>query len=41
MWTDDVLGALLTLEGEYMVKLKLGSSYKIKDLNKAKFILRM
>jgi len=40
-WTDNVLGASLTLENKYLAKLQLGSNYKIKDLGKAKFILRM
>jgi len=40
-WTNNVLGALSTLEGERLAKLQLGSSYKIKDLGEAKFILGM
>ena len=40
-WTDDVLGASSTLEGECLAKLQLGSSYEIKDLEEAKFILGM
>ena len=39
--TDDVLGALSTIEGEYLAKSQLASSYEIKDLDKAKFILGM
>jgi len=37
----DVLGALSTLEEECLAKLQLGLSYKIKDLEEAKFILGM
>ena len=40
-WTNDVLGASSTLEGEYLAKLQLGLSYEIKDLEEAKFILRI
>ena len=40
-WTDDILGTLSTLEGERLAKLQLGSSYEIKDLEEAKFILRI
>jgi len=40
-WTDNVLGASSTLENKCLAKLQLGSNYKIKDLGKAKFILRM
>jgi len=38
-WTDDILGASSTIEGERLVKSQLGSSYEIKDLGKAKLIL--
>ena len=40
-WTDDILGASSTIEGERLVKSQLGSSYKIKDLGEAKLILGM
>ena len=40
-WTNDVLGASSTLEGEHLAKSQLGSSYEIKDLGEAKFILGM
>jgi len=40
-WTDDILGASSTIEGERLVKSQLGSSYEIKDLGKAKLILGM
>ena len=40
-WTNDVLGASSTLEGERLAKLQLGWSYEIKDLGEAKFILGM
>jgi len=38
-WTDDVLGALSTAEGEDLTKTQLSSSYEIKDLRNAKLIL--
>jgi len=40
-WTYNILGAFSTIEGEHLVKSQLGSSYKIKDLGKAKLILGM
>ena len=40
-WTDNVLGASLTVEGENLAKSQLGASYKIKDLGEAKLILGM
>ena len=40
-WTDDILGAFSTIEGERLVKSQLGSSYEIKDLGKAKLIFGM
>jgi len=40
-WTDDILGASSTIEGEHLVKSQLGSSYEIKDLGEAKLILGM
>jgi len=40
-WTDDVLGASSTLEGETLAKEQLRSSYEIKDIGKAKLILGM
>ena len=40
-WTDDILGASSTVEGERLAKFQLGSSYEIKDLGEAKFILGM
>jgi len=40
-WTDDILGASSTLEGELSAKAQLSSSYEIKDLGEAKLILRM
>jgi len=40
-WTDDILGASSTIEGENLAKSQLGSSYEIKDLGKAKLILGM
>ena len=40
-WIDDVLGASSALEGEHLAKLQLGSSYEIKDLGEAKFILEI
>ena len=40
-WTDDILGASSTLEGELSAKAQLGSSYEIKDLGEAKLILGM
>ena len=41
IWTDDVLGASSTIGGEKLAKSQLGSSYEIKDLGNAKFILGM
>jgi len=41
IWTDDILGASSTIEGENLAKSQLGSSYEIKDLGKAKLILGM
>ena len=38
-WTDDVLGALSTIEGKNLAKSQLGTSYEIKDLGEAKLIL--
>ena len=38
-WTNDILGASSTLEGELSVKAQLSSSYEIKDLGEAKLIL--
>jgi len=40
-WTDDVLGASSTLEGETLAKEQLRSSYEIKDIGEAKLILGM
>jgi hypothetical protein len=40
-WTDDILGASTTETGEMKVKGELRSSYEIKDLRTAKFILGM
>jgi len=40
-WTDDVLRASSTIKGEQLAKFQLGSSYKIKDLGKARLILGM
>jgi len=40
-WTDDILGASSTVERERLAKFQLGSSYEIKDLGEAKFILGM
>ena len=40
-WTNDILGASSTIEGENLAKSQLGSSYEIKDLGKAKLILGM
>ncbi|KAF7768677.1 hypothetical protein Agabi119p4_7920 [Agaricus bisporus var. burnettii] len=40
-WTDDVLGASSTTDGEAKAKDELGRSYEIKDLGEAKFILGM
>lgn len=40
-WTDDVLGASSTVEGENLAKSQLGASYEIKDLGEAKLILGM
>jgi len=40
-WTDDVLGASSTLEGETLAKEQLRSSYEIKDIGGAKLILGM
>jgi hypothetical protein len=41
MWTDDILGASTTEAGETKAKGELRSSYEIKDLGTAKFILGM
>lgn len=38
-WTNDILGASSTIEGEHQVKAELGSSYEIKDLGEAKLLL--
>lgn len=38
-WTDDVLGASTTTNGETRAKSELEVSYEIKDLGKAKYIL--
>jgi len=35
IWTDDILGALLTIKGEIQAKDELQSSYEIKDLGNA------
>jgi len=40
-WTNDVLEASSTIEGKHLAKSQLASSYEIKDLGKAKFILGM
>jgi len=40
-WTDDILGASSTAEGEKLAKSKLGSSYEMKDIGEAKLILGM
>jgi len=40
-WTDNILGALSTVEDENLTKSQLGASYEIKDMGKAKFILGM
>jgi len=40
-WTDDILGASSTLEGETLAKEQLRSSYEIKDIGEAKLILGM
>jgi len=40
-WTDDVLGASTTPAGEVKAKEELRSSYEIKDLGEAKYILGM
>ena len=40
-WTDDVLGASSTAEGEALAKEQLRSSYEIKDIGEAKLILGM
>jgi len=40
-WTDDILGASTTLAGEVKAKEELRSSYEIKDLGEAKYILGM
>ena len=39
--TNNILEALSTIKGKYLTKFQLVSSYKIKDLGKAKFILEM
>jgi len=41
IWTDDVLDASSTIEGENLAKSQLGASYEIKDLGEAKLILGM
>jgi hypothetical protein len=40
-WTDDILGASSTEQGELKAKAELKSSHKLKDLGAAKFILGM
>ncbi|KAF7762373.1 hypothetical protein Agabi119p4_8966 [Agaricus bisporus var. burnettii] len=40
-WTDDILGASSTENGESLAKLELGRSYELKDLGQANFILGM
>jgi hypothetical protein len=40
-WTDDILGASSTEEGELIAKEELAKSYELKDLGTAKFILGM
>ena len=40
-WTDDILGASSTLEGETLVKEELAVSYELKDIGEAKLILGM
>jgi hypothetical protein len=40
-WTDDILGASSLKEGEVKTKEELRSSYELKDLGMAKFILGM
>jgi len=40
-WTDDILGASSSLEGENTAKEQLSASYKIKDLGEVKLILGM
>jgi hypothetical protein len=40
-WTDDILGASSTKEGEIKAKKELAGSYELKDLGTAKFILGM
>jgi hypothetical protein len=40
-WTDDILGASSTKEGEIKAKGELAKSYELKDLGAAKFILGM
>jgi len=40
-WTNDVLRASSTVEGEQLTKFQLGSSCKIRDLGEAKLILSM
>jgi len=38
---DDILGVSITLAGEFEAKEELRSSYEIKDLGEAKYILSM
>ncbi|KAJ3552615.1 hypothetical protein NP233_g12840 [Leucocoprinus birnbaumii] len=40
-WTDDILGASSSLDGEASAKSELAASYEIKDLGNAKLILGM
>lgn len=40
-WTDNILGASLTEAGEIKAKAELQSSYELKDLGMARFILGM
>jgi len=40
-WTDDILGALSTLEGKTLAKEELAASYELKDIGEAKLILGM
>jgi len=38
-WTDDILGASSSINGEKLAKAQLSMSYKLKDLGEAKLIL--
>ena len=40
-WTDNILGASSTLEGETLAKEELAASYELKDIGEAKLILGM